>query len=279
MKNFSPIDLTSAAVGFPARIAVITRRDGAVIRFAESDISITVDGDAYVPVAGLTLSAVKHTSNGEVPSCEINASHSSGGVFDTDDIDIGLFDSALVQVYKVDRLHLTRKGLEFTGTISDHTYDPNEHSVTFQVKGPSASAKKLITRKRSPMCQTSLFSPLCGVDPTSYAVSTMIATIVDNFTFTVTGSLAQADGYFNQGLALTSTGIPFVIGNWVQSSQKITAYPLRPYQRILTVGLGLTIYPGCDKTLGSQGCAKFSNQRRFQGEPHWLGTAASAQQV
>jgi hypothetical protein len=31
--------------------------------------------------------------------------------------------------------------------------------------------------------------------------------------------------------------------------------------------------------LGATGCAKFSNQLNFQGEPHFLGTAAAAQQV
>jgi uncharacterized phage protein (TIGR02218 family) len=280
MKDFSPIAISSATVGFVARIGVITRLDGTIKRFAESDDAIVVGSDTYSPVPGLQLSAIKHTANGEVPSCEIVASHdSTGSFFDTDDIDLGLYDSATVQIYKVDLLNLSRKGLEFTGAISDTTYDPNEHSVTFSVKGPSASARVLIVRKRSPMCQVSLFSPLCGVDSTAYDVSTTVATIVDNFTFTVTGSLANPDGWFNQGVAVTSTGIAFMIGNWAQSSQTITAYPVKPYQRILSIGMGLTLYPGCDKTLGASGCAKFSNQRRFQGEPHFLGTAAASQQV
>jgi uncharacterized phage protein (TIGR02218 family) len=277
VKDFSPLAITNAVVGFPARLGVITRTDGTIIRFAESDTAITVLGDTFAVVPGLQISAVKHTSNGEMPSCQIVGVHGIGYTFDSVDLDVGLFDGAAVQLYIVDRLNLTRKGLLFTGAVSNISYSPMEHQVSFDVKGPASSAKILMTQTRSPMCRTDLFSVLCGVNKASYAVSTTVATIPSAFAFTVSGSLAQADGYFNQGVAVTASGIAFVIANWVQSTQTITSYLAR--NRVLTVGLGLTIYPGCDKTLGSTGCAKFSNQLNFQGEPHFLGTAAAAQQV
>ncbi len=277
MKDFSPLAITEPAVGFPARVGVVTRLDGTVIRFAESDEAITIDGNTYPVVAGLQVSAVRHTNNGEMPSCQIVATHGIGATFDTDDLDIGLFDGATVQLYKVDRLDLSRKGLEFTGSMSTITYEPCSFSVTFNVKGPAWAARRLITQKRTPMCRTDLFSTLCGLDKTAYDVATTVDTIVDNFTFTVTGSLAQADGYFNQGVCVTANGVAFVMGKWIQSGQSITTY--LPSHRFLAVGLGLVLYPGCDKTLGANGCPKFSNQLNFQGEPHFTGTAAAAQQV
>lgn len=277
MKDFSPLDLTNPIIGFPARIGIITRMDGTVIRFAESDEAITVSGDTYNVVPGMQVSAVKHTSNGEMPSCQIVAVYGAGATFDSTDLDVGLFDGATVQVYIVDRLNLTRKGLLFTGAISNIGCDPIGHQVTIEVKGQAASAKTLMTRKRSPMCQTDLFSMLCGVDKTVYDVATTVATIVNSFSFTVSGSLAQTDGYFNQGVAVTAGGVAFEIANWAQSTQTITTY--LPCNRLLTVSMGLTLYPGCNKTLGTNGCAKFSNQLNFQGEPHFLGTAAASQQV
>lgn len=276
MKDFSPLAITSAVVGFPARIGVITRLDGTIIRFAESDESIIVDSDTYAVVPGLQLSAVKHTANGEMPSCQIDAVHDGGATFDSSDIDVGLFDGATVQIYIVDRLNLTRKGLLFTGAISTISVDPCGHQVSFQVKGPASSARILMTERRSPMCRTDLFSTLCGLDKTAYDVASTVGTIVDAFTFTVTGTLAQADGYFNQGVAVTAGGVAFVVGRWVQSTQTVTTY--LPVNRKLTVGEGLTLWPGCDKTLSITGCGKFSNQLNFQGEPHFLGTAAAAQQ-
>jgi hypothetical protein len=80
VKDFSPLAITSAVIGFPARCGVITRRDGTVIRFAESDIAITILGDTFEVVPGLGVSAVKHTANGEMPSCQIVGVHAVGAV-------------------------------------------------------------------------------------------------------------------------------------------------------------------------------------------------------
>lgn len=276
MKDFSPLDITDAAVGFPARLCKITRTDGTIIRFAESDEDVVVGAETYSPIPGLAVSAVKHTGNGEVPSCQIIAVHKTNGVVSTPDLDVGLFDAAAVQMYIVDRKNLTRKGLLFTGAIANISYTV-ENIVVFDVKGPAVSAKILMTQKRSPMCRTDLFSVLCGVNKVSYAISTTVSAVVNQFSFSVTGSIAHADGYFNQGVCVTANGAAFELGNWVQSTQTLTAYS--PCDRLLSAGTALTIYPGCDKTLGAAGCAKFSNQLNFQGEPHFLGTAAAAQQV
>jgi uncharacterized phage protein (TIGR02218 family) len=276
VKDFSPLAITSAIVGFPARVCVITRTDGTIFRFAESDGAITVSGDTFAVIPGVQISAVKHTSNGEMPSCQINAVYGNGLTFDSTEIDVGLFDGATVQIYKVDRLNLTRKGLEFTGAISDTSCDPIAHQVVFAVKGPASSAKILMTQKRSPMCRTDLFSGLCQLDKTAYDVAATVATIESTFVFTVSG-LVQADGYFNGGVAVTANGVAFVMSKWVQSTQSITAY--KECDRILSVGLGLTLYPGCDKTDGAGGCGKFSNWINMQAENHFMGTAAAAQQV
>ncbi len=275
MKDFSPLDITAAAIGFPARLCVITRADGRIYRIAESDISVTVSGDVFAVVPGINISAVKHTGNGEMPSCQIVAVHGPSATFNTADLDIGLFDGATVQLYTVDRLNLSAKGLLFTGSIGNIAYDV-ENQVVFDVKGPAVSAKILMTQKRSPMCRTDLFSSLCRLNAASYTVAATVVTIPTAFSFTVSG-LAQADGYFNQGMGVTTAGTTFEISNWVNSTQTITTY--LPCNRVLAVGLGMTLYPGCDKTMAATGCGKFSNYINFQGEPHFLGTAAAAQQV
>lgn len=277
MKDFSPIAITSAVVGFPARIGVITRLDGTVIRFAESDESLVVDGDTYGVVPGLQVSAVTHTINGEMPSCEFVGVHRVGATFDSRDIDAGLFDGATVQLYKVNRENLSRKGLEFTGAISNISYDPVEQQVSFEVKGPASRSRVVMTQKRSPMCRTDLFSVLCGLNASSYDVATSVGTLTDAFSFTVTGSLTQDDGYFNQGVLITADGVAMEIAKWTESTQTIMTY--LPCEKLVSEGLGLTLYPGCDKTMSATGCGKFSNWINFVGEPHWLGTAAAAQQV
>lgn len=276
MKDFSPLAISSAVVGFPARLCVITRTDGTIYRMAESDEPITVDGDTFSVVPGFAVSAVKHTDHGEMPSCQITAVHNSiDATINSADLDIGFFDGAAVEIYIVDRQNLSRKGLQFTGSIANIAYDI-ENKVIFDVKGPAVNARILMAQKRSPMCRTDLFSVLCQLNPTSYDVAATVATIVNAFTFTVSG-LAQADGYFNQGVAVTAGGTAFEIANWVNSTQTLTAY--LPCEQLLDAGDSLTLYPGCDKTDGAGGCGKFSNWINFQGENHFLGTAAAAQQV
>lgn len=275
MKDFSPVAITAAAAGFPARICAIIRKDGAVFRFAELDEPVVVDGDTYAVVPGLQISAVKHTNNGEMPSCQIIAVHSTLSVFDTEVIDAGLFNSAVVQLYVVDRMNPMRKGLLFTGSIGNISYSL-ENQVVFDVKGLAQFAKVLMTQKRSPMCRTDLFSVLCGVDKNAYDVAAIVTVISTAFSFRVSGP-ANPDNWFNQGVALTASGTALEIAGWVQSTQTITTY--LPSNRLLAVGTNLTLWPGCDKTMGPGGCQKFNNQINFQGEPHFLGTSAAAQRV
>jgi hypothetical protein len=100
--------------------------------------------------------------------------------------------------------------------------------------------------------------------------------VFDPFNFTVSGP-TNPDGWFNQGLAVTSNNRTIELANWVLSTTTLTAY--LPADLKIETGATLTLYPGCDKTLTATGCAKFNNQLNFQGEPHFLGTAAAAQQV
>ncbi len=278
MKDFSPLSISTAVVGFPARIGVITRLDGTIIRFSDADEPIVVSGDTFPIVPGLKVSAVKHTNNGEMPSCQFNGVYGVGYTFDSNDLDTGLFDGATVQLYNVDRADLSRKGLLFTGSISTISMDPINNQVSFAVKGPASSARRVMTQKRSPMCRTDFGSTLCGIDLATVTVSTTVATIVDAFNFTVTGSLAQATGYFNSGVVATSDGKKFEIASWNQSTQTVMSY--LPCNRLLSVGVSITLTKGCDKTLnGANGCSSVSNQLNFVGEPHFKGTAAAAQQV
>jgi uncharacterized phage protein (TIGR02218 family) len=275
MKNFFPLNITAAAVGFPARLCTITRKDGNIYRIAESDEPITISSVTWNVVAGLQISAVKHTNNGEMPSAQITAVHNRGTLFDSNDIDVGLFDAAAVQIYIVDRMNLATPKLLFTGSVGNITYDV-ENQLVLDIQGATAFGKILMTQKRSPMCRTDLYSELCGVNPDSYKIVTTIGEVLDSYNFTV-GSVAQPDGWFTQGVLQLDSGTSLEIANWVQSSSTITTY--LPSARLVRAGQGVTLWPGCDKTMSATGCGKYNNWLNFQGEPHFTGTAAAAQQV
>lgn len=268
-----PLTLTSTTL-FPVRLCQITRLDGVVLRIADAEESVTVDAQAWTSLPGCEIGAVKHILGGEVPSFLVKFAHSDGGTFDTFEVCAGLFDGAAIDLYIADRANLAAgKGLLFRGTIqpvSIHTLGGG----SFDCRGQAAQAETVI-QTFQPMCRTDLFSILCGLDETLFDHTGTVGTIIDQFNITVAGLASPpADGWFNQGIGVTASGIKFEISNWVLSTLTLTTF--LPRCSLFTASEGLTLFPGCDKTMSATGCGKFSNWINFQGEPHYAGAAAAA---
>lgn len=268
MRDF-PINLTSVVL-FPARLVEITRLDGTVLRIAEAEETITVDGDAFAPLPGAEISAVKHVLGGEPGSMEIRFAHSDGGTLDTADINNGVWDGATVHLYVIDRDAISTLGDPlFTGTIEVVNLDPIGSGGSFDIRGLAARAESMI-QTYQPMCRTDLFSALCQLNANDFDHTGTIGTIDDRFTITIAGLGAPpADGWFNGGIAVAASGFKFEIASWTLSTLTLRTY-LPVCVARLTAGEGITLYPGCDKT-GTTCRTKFSNKINFQGEDHFLG--------
>lgn len=260
----------TATTLFLARVVKITRLDEVVLRIAEADEAITVSSQTFVPLPGSEISAVKHILNGDMGSMEIRFAHSEGGTLDTAQLNNGYWDGATVQMYLVDRASATTLGDPmFTGLIDTVSINVIGGSGSFDIRGLAATAEAFI-QTYQPMCRTDLFSVLCGLNPDDWDHTGTINTIVDRFNFTVAGLAAPpADGWFNQGTFRVASGFKGTIANWIQGSLKITTYQPQCISR-LTVGEGITIYPGCDKT-GTMCRERYLNKLNFQGEDHFLG--------
>lgn len=120
-----------------------------------------------------------------------------------------------------------------------------------------------------PGCVNSLGDASCGVDLAAYGVGGSAA--AGSSQSVVPASLGQGSGYFDQGkIAFTSganAGLTRSVKSWVAGSPGSIAL-LAPLPNAPAAGDAFTIYPGCDKTLGGNGCAKFSNTARFKGYPY-----------
>jgi uncharacterized phage protein (TIGR02218 family) len=111
-----------------------------------------------------------------------------------------------------------------------------------------------------------LYDGGCGLNKASFTVSGTV-TGAGYPTFTASG-LTQPNGYFAQGVVTFNTGLNAGLSRTVKrhsSGGLITPYT---FPHIPQVGDTFSIYPGCDKTTGSQGCAKFSNIAKFRGFPY-----------
>jgi uncharacterized phage protein (TIGR02218 family) len=119
-----------------------------------------------------------------------------------------------------------------------------------------------------PGCVNSLGDASCGVSLPSFAAGGITA--AGSSASVIAASLAQATSYFDQGkVTFTSganAGLTRSVKSWVAGSPGRIAL-LAPFPNAPAAGDAFTIYPGCDKTLGANGCAKFANTARFKGYP------------
>jgi uncharacterized phage protein (TIGR02218 family) len=119
-----------------------------------------------------------------------------------------------------------------------------------------------------PGCVNSLGDASCSVNLSSFAVSGSVA--AGSSASAIVTTLAQPSNYFDQGkVAFTSganAGLTRSVKFWAAGVPGVVAL-LAPFPNAPAVGDAFTIYPGCDKTLGSNGCAKFANTVRFKGYP------------
>jgi uncharacterized phage protein (TIGR02218 family) len=119
-----------------------------------------------------------------------------------------------------------------------------------------------------PGCVNSLGDASCGVNLPSFAVGGIAA--AGSSASVIAASLAQATSYFDQGKVTftsgTNAGLTRSVKSWVADSPGRIAL-LAPFPNAPAAGDAFTIYPGCDKTLGANGCTKFANTARFKGYP------------
>jgi hypothetical protein len=117
-------------------------------------------------------------------------------------------------------------------------------------------------------CVNSLYDAACGVSKASYAVTGIAA--AGSTPSLVNATLAQASGWFDQGsIAFTSgqnAGFARTVKSYTAGSPG-TLSLIAPFPFAPAAGDAFTAYPGCDKTNGAGGCAKFANTARFKGFP------------
>jgi len=118
-------------------------------------------------------------------------------------------------------------------------------------------------------CVNSLYDAACGAAKASYAVTGSASS--GSTASVINATLAQATGWFDQG------SIAFTGGQNAGFARTVKSYTagrpgalslIAPFPFVPAAGDAFTAYPGCDKTSGAGGCAKFANTARFKGFPY-----------
>ncbi|HXJ27506.1 MAG TPA: DUF2163 domain-containing protein, partial [Streptosporangiaceae bacterium] len=115
-----------------------------------------------------------------------------------------------------------------------------------------------------PGCINNLGDASCGVTLASFSANgtiqggTTAGVLVTNVTFGTAydlGKITMTSGALN-GLSRS-----------IRSGSGVNATLLGPFPAAPAPGDTFTAFQGCDKTLGANGCAKFSNTARYRGTP------------
>lgn len=202
-----PLSLTDVALKV-GKVVEITRRDGTVYRHTTAQSALSIGSFTYSPIAGLTISAIKHTLGGAAASVQIDVVHSDGGTFDTADLDAGRFDFASVVIGIYDRADADTIGTYFTGTIQPVSFSI-QGMASFDARGLAADQVGIFTQKYQPMCRADLGDSLCRVPILPDDVERSTTYAVGDFARVRFAANNTPDDYLNRYLEVTAitTGI------------------------------------------------------------------------
>lgn len=138
--------------------------------------------------------------------------------------------------------------------------------VEITLKPPSQTLNRAVPPVYQAACHNTLFDVGCGVSRATWTVAAT-AQAGSTAALVATGR-AEAAGYFSGGVLTFTSGALAGLARTVRSHAAggavsfFDAFPQAP-----AAGDVCTLTPGCDRSLGAGGCAKFDNRLRFRGTP------------
>lgn len=245
----------------------ITRRDATVEGYTEHDRDLTIDSVDYLSSAGYTPFSVQRTSDISADNQEYH------GLIDNDNItasDIlsGRYDGARLEFILVDWSTQTKVrtlGIYIIGAVSviSGKYVADMRSIESELQKPIG---RIVTLR----CQYDLGDSDCGYSLS--ADSGEVDSVTSARRVFVDAALSQADGYYNGGKVVwtsgENTGRTMDVRRYIASTDTIELF--EPMQSDIAVSDQYSIYRGCDKTIAT--CiGTFSNGVNFGGFPYVPG--------
>lgn len=251
----------------------ITRRDGTVLRFTDHDTPLVVDGQTYVPAAGVDASARQRQAELKDHNLDVR------GIIDDDsitepDLRAGRFRDAeveeLVVNWRFPWLGSLMRNVYWVGEVQ---YSIGTKRWEAELVGLSRWLDQEVGGHVGRLCPYELGDSDCKKNLADFTVAGSVTAIVGSSGRVFETTLANEDHYFDRGsLIFTSGGNtadgPFEIRNSLQAGGRIILW-LQPPSAV-QVGDTFTAVAGCRKTFSV--CKnKFSNQINFGGHPHVPG--------
>jgi uncharacterized phage protein (TIGR02218 family) len=220
----------------------------------------------YLGDPGFVMGSMRVTDGSDPASLDVEIPVSDDGPVTPDNVTAGMYQGAAVVINIVDYFNTDiSPDIGFQWVVGE-TRITNDGKAVFEIRDASRINRELILKIYAPTCSANLGDARCGKDLTAFTDTVEVASVVDAYSFTVTGS-ARANGFFDNGSIKFTSGDnlnrAYTVRKWVLSTATVSLW--EPLRAGLVIGDDATMHAGCDKTTGAAGCTKFSNIARFQG--------------
>lgn len=257
-------------------LLTVTKPSGAVWRYASSTDNVVDGANTYLGSASVTgllwvRSALAFKSGIELGECKITIQARSGDTINALPVAAALraraWDDA---TFVLSRAYFDASGTlrgvlpRYSGQLAPMRL--RDADVELTLKPPSQTLNRAVPPVYQAACHNTLFDAGCGVLRASW-IDTGTAQSGSSSALVQTAS-AQPAGYFTGGVITFTSGALAGLARTNRTHAAGGAVQFfEPFPQAPAVGDAFTLTPGCDRTLGAAGCAKFNNRLRFRGTP------------
>ncbi len=251
----------------------LTRRDGIRLGFTDHDRDLIFDGTAFEAAAGFTASEMRDAVGLAVDNMEVESALSSARL-EEEDILGGLYDDAVVEIFRVDWQERDNRVLMRTGSLGE--VRRNGLAFAAEVRGLPHYLQQPSGRLYQFGCDADLGDGRCKVD---LAAATLrgagtISGVSTPRLILASGLAAFAGDWFTRGLLTftsgANTGRAFEVKRHTVAGDMVTIEMWQEPARLPIPGDSFLVSAGCDKQLTTC-AAKYANTANFRGFPHMPG--------
>lgn len=262
-------DLLASGVTTLCRCWRLERTDGIVMGFTDHDRPLTFGGVTYEPETGFTAAETETTLGLSIDTMEVAGAVSSDRITD-DDISLGLWDDAGVEIWIVDWSNTDNRVIDKRGSIGevgrgDLAYEAEIRSLVHRLNQDEG-------RTYQRLCDAVLGDGRCKINLANpaYAGSGTVTSSTDHRLLVVAGLDDFASGLFTHGLLTWTSGANAGASIEIRSHAGVTVTLWRRAALPIAPGDQFSIVAGCDKSWDM--CrARFANAANFRGFPQIPG--------
>lgn len=253
----------------------ITRNDGAAFGFTDHDRDLTFDGTDFEAVSGFTGTEIQGAIGLNVDTLDVEGALQSERLSEAD-LAAGLFDNALIEIYRVNWAAPDQRVLMRYGNLGEVAR--GQHHFRCEVRGLAHELQQPKGRIIQYGCDAELGDARCKIDLGQAAyrsdAGVVAALGAGPRSFTASGLDAFAGNWFTRGLLTwlsgANSGRPAEVKLHAKSGGAVRIELWQRPAEEIAISDTFRIIAGCDKQFAT--CrAKFANTANFRGFPHVPG--------